>query len=150
IGSVVPPYVVTSTPGPIAYPSEVFGGQLCEIRQPLLNDTSAVPLGVARLNTNEVRQILDLASRRARTTRAGIRLPRGKAMQVFITVVNNPATDGVTPVVLGTIRTPDATFFSWDVAVQKARTAVFFSNNTRAYSSRTVGFLAQGLYPPGI
>jgi uncharacterized protein GlcG (DUF336 family) len=150
IGSVVPPFLVTNTPGPIAYPTNAFGGQVCEIRQPIINDPSAVALGVARLNTNEVMQILDLASRRARTTRAGIRLPRGRAMQVFITVVNNPAMDGVTPTVLGTIRTPDATLFSWDVAVQKARTAVFFSNNARAYSSRTVGFLAQGMYPPGI
>ncbi len=150
IGAIVPPYAVTSTPQPISYPSNLFGGQFCEIRQPIINDPSPVSLGVARLNTNEIARIFELASRRARTTRAGIRLPRGKAMQVFITVVNNPATDGVTPTVLGTIRTPDATFFSWDVAVQKARTAVFFSNNTRAYSSRTVGFLAQGMYPPGI
>src|SRR5207247_4263824 len=43
-----------------------------------------------------------------------------------------------------------ATIFSWDVAVQKARTAVFYSDNTRAFSTRTVGFLAQSLYPPGI
>jgi uncharacterized protein GlcG (DUF336 family) len=40
--------------------------------------------------------------------------------------------------------------FSWDVAVQKARTALFFSSNTRAFSTRTVGFLSQSLYPPGI
>ena len=36
------------------------------------------------------------------------------------------------------------------MAVQKARTAVFFSASTRAYSARAVGFLAQSLYPPGI
>jgi uncharacterized protein GlcG (DUF336 family) len=36
------------------------------------------------------------------------------------------------------------------VAVQKARTAVFFSATNRAYSARTVGFLAESLYPPGI
>jgi hypothetical protein len=34
--------------------------------------------------------------------------------------------------------------------VQKARTALFFSSTNRAYSCRTVGFLAQSLYPPGI
>src|SRR5260370_20811992 len=43
-----------------------------------------------------------------------------------------------------------ATIFSWDVCVQKARTALYFSNTNRAYSARTVGFLAQSLYPPGI
>ena len=149
-GVVVPPFTLAASPGPIVYPTMTLGGQTCEVRQPIMDDSSTVPLGVPRLTAADVSQMLDLASRRARTTRAGIRLPRGKAVQVFVTVVNNPATDGATPVVLGTIRTPDATIFSWDVAVQKARTAVFFSNNTRAYSSRTVGFMAQGLYPPGI
>jgi len=66
-------------------------------------------------------------------------------------VVSNPNSNGVAPTVLGTFCTsPDTTRFSWDVAVQKARTAVFFSAATRAYSARTVGFLSQSLYPPGI
>ena len=61
------------------------------------------------------------------------------------------SSNGVAPTVLGTFCTsPDTTRFSWDVAVQKARTAVFFSATTRAYSARTVGFLSQSLYPPGI
>jgi hypothetical protein len=38
--------------------------------------------------------------------------------------------------------------FSWDVAVQKARTAVFFSNAQLAQSTRTVGFLSQRFFPP--
>jgi uncharacterized protein GlcG (DUF336 family) len=70
-------------------------------------------------------------------------------------VINNPAANGVEPVVLGTYRTPDATIFSWDVAVQKARTALFYSRGLergtpRAFSSRSVGFLSQDIYPPGI
>jgi len=97
-----------------------------------------------------VTDILALAAARARITRAGIRLPPGKAAQVFITVVARPNARGVAPQVLGTFRTPDATIFSWDVAVQKARTAVFFSDSQRAFSTRTVGFLAQEFYPPGI
>jgi uncharacterized protein GlcG (DUF336 family) len=83
-------------------------------------------------------------------TRAGIRLPAGQVAETFISVVNNPNQPGQAPAVLGTFRTPDATVFSWDVSVQKARTAVFFSNDSRAFSSRTVGFLAQSMYPPGI
>ena len=76
-------------------------------------------------------------------------------MQCFISVVSNPGifggTNGGAPVVLGTICTsPDTTRFSWDVSVQKARTALFFSGATRAFSSRTVGFMAQQFYPPGI
>jgi uncharacterized protein GlcG (DUF336 family) len=78
-------------------------------------------------------------------------------MQVFITVVNNPDMDNVAPTVLGTFRTGEATLFSWDVAVQKARTAVFYSRHDFlnlgldiAISTRCVGFLAQMNYPPGI
>ncbi len=46
--------------------------------------------------------------------------------------------------------------FSWDVAIQKARTVIYYSTRTNlfsqtiAYSTRAVGFLAQSLYPPGI
>jgi uncharacterized protein GlcG (DUF336 family) len=121
------------------------------VRAPLIGDPLPSPIrGAARLTSNEVAQILSQASARARITRAGIRLPRGQAAQTFITVVNNPDQTNVTPQILGTIRTPGATIFSWDVAIQKARTAVFFSDDTRAFSSRTVGFLAQQFFPPGI
>ena len=65
-------------------------------------------------------------------------------------MVNAPASPNKTPVILGTIRTPGATVFSWDVSYQKACTALFFSNETRAFSTRTVGFLSQQNYPPGI
>ena len=34
--------------------------------------------------------------------------------------------------------------------MQKARTAIFFSNSQLAMSARTVGFLAQKFFPPGI
>jgi uncharacterized protein GlcG (DUF336 family) len=71
-------------------------------------------------------------------------------MQVFITVSNNPNNPSVKPTCLGAFRTGEATLFSWDVAVQKGRTAVGFSNNSFAMSTRTVGFLAQTFYPPGL
>ncbi len=150
IGSAVPGFPVTASPL-VAYPTNLFGGQLCEVRASVIAD----PLpgfirGAARLTSNEVAQILSQASARARITRAGIRLPRGQAAQTFITVVNNPDQTNTAPQILGTIRTPGATIFSWDVAIQKARTAVFFSDDTRAFSSRTVGFLAQQFFPPGI
>jgi uncharacterized protein GlcG (DUF336 family) len=71
--------------------------------------------------------------------------------QVFITVVNNPNVASSPPLILGSFCTsPDATRFSWDVSAQKARTALFFSTTNRAYSARTVGFMAQSMYPPGI
>ena len=149
-GSAVGPFALMAAPPLHAYPTGLFGGSVCQIRQPIIADPSTVALGAARLTAAEVSQILSLAANRARTTRAGIRLPRGQPAQVFITVVNNPNLASNAPVVLGTIQTPGATMFSWDVAVQKARTAIFFSNPTRGFSSRTVGFLAQGFFPPGI
>ena len=107
---------------------------------------------------------------RAFETRGAIRNPIGPA-EVFIVVIDYYATGaggapvapappaGVAPAtpfpfprpgVLGSFRTPDATIFSYDVAAQKARSALFFSNNVMALNSRAIGFLAQGTYPPGI
>ncbi len=151
VGVSVPSYPITDSPA-VSYPVEDFGGQPCEIRAPLIDDPKLGQdiNGQPRLTADEVRQILSKASARAKFTRAGIRLPRGKASQNFIAVVSNPNETNQPPVILGTIRTPGATLFSWDVAVQKARSAVFFSDNTRAFSTRTIGFLAQQFYPPGI
>lgn len=147
-----PPAVVYPDPFGFTGPGGVPGQLRSAIRADPLPGTIA---GAARLSAVEVETILRLAAERAQITRAGIRLPRGQITQVWISVVNNPATAGVEPVVLGTYRTPDATVFSWDVAVQKARTALFFSRGLergtpRAFSSRAVGFLAQDIYPPGI
>ena len=152
-GKNISPFTLIASPAPFAYPAATLGGETGELRQPIIADPSFVPLpyAAARLTATEVSNILVAAANRCRTTRAGIRLPRGVAAQVFISVVNNPNVAGLPPVVLGTFCTsPDTTRFSWDVAVQKARTAVFFSATNRAYSARTVGFLAQSLYPPGI
>ena len=158
ITTAVPDYPIVAPP-PVEYPPLTLGGVNGELRQPILDDpalhdadaSNDTIRGQARLTAAEVRAILDLGANRARTTRGGIRLPRGRQMQCFISVVANPNQDGVPPAVLGTFCTsPDATRFSWDVAAQKARTALFFSDDTRAFSSRTVGFLSQKFYPPGI
>ena len=103
-----------------------------------------------RLTEGEVRAIIAAAAARASKTRAGIRLPRGTSAKVFITVVGNPYKAGEPPPVLGIFRVGEATMFSWDVSAQKARTAVFFSNSQLAQSTRTVGFLAQRFFPPGL
>jgi uncharacterized protein GlcG (DUF336 family) len=167
-GKNILPFALQAAPAPFSYPAMNLGGESGQLRQPIIADPSgvALPGGVARLTAQEVTSIIAAAANRARTTRGAIRLPRGSAAQVFITVVNNPNANGVAPVVLGTFCTsPDATLFSWDVAVQKARTAVFFSEANgifsgtqtgtayganAAFSARTVGFLSQSMYPPGI
>src|SRR5438876_3837635 len=135
-----------------------FSGVPGEIRQPIINDPLVAPInGQPRLSAAEVSSIIDFAAQRVKITRAAIRLPIGTQMQAFITVVNNPDADNATPTVLGTFRTGEATFFSWDVAVQKARTTLFYSRHdflrfglNIAMSTRCVGFLAQKNYIPGI
>ena len=135
-----------------------FANVAGEIRQPIIDDPLVAPInGQPRLTAAEVGATIFYAAQRVKITRAGIRLPIGTQMEVFITVVNNPDADGVAPTVLGTFRTGEATMFSWDVAVQKARTAVFYSGHDFlhfgvdvAMSTRCVGFLAQSNYPPGI
>ena len=151
IGNGVPPYTVMGSPAPFAWPVVTLGGVAGQLRQPIIDDPVAGTInGQARLTAAEVTSIITKAAARSKITRAGIRPPGVTPARVWICVVNNPTADGVGPTVLGTFRTPDATVFSWDLAVQKARTAVFFSNNERAFSTRTVGFLSQSMFPPGI
>jgi uncharacterized protein GlcG (DUF336 family) len=150
-GAAAPGFLVMGAPVPFAYPIATFGGVQGEIRQPIMGDPILTPIGTTpRLTAAEVASIIDFAAARARTTRAGIRLPIGVPMQVFITVSNFPNNPAIPPTCLGAFRTGEATLFSWDVAVQKGRTAVGFSNNSLAMSTRTVGFLAQTKYPPGL
>ncbi len=152
-GNVAAAYPIQGSPAPFAYPIATFGGVEGQIRQPIIDDPILGTInGQPRLTAAEVTGVLDLAADRVRTTRASIRLPIGTQMEAFITLVNFPNEDGVAPMVLGTFRTGEATMFSWDVAVQKARTAIAYSNNgnTLAMSSRTVGFLAQSHFAPGI
>ncbi|MEY2562888.1 MAG: hypothetical protein QOH88_1081 [Verrucomicrobiota bacterium] len=150
-GAAAPGFPVQAAPAPFPYPIATFGGVQGEIRQPIIGDPILTPInGQQRLTAAEVARIIDFAAARARTTRAGIRLPIGVPMQVFITVSNFPDNPTIPPTCLGAFRTGEATLFSWDVAVQKGRTAVGFSNNSFAVSTRTVGFLAQTKYPPGL
>jgi uncharacterized protein GlcG (DUF336 family) len=152
-GKDISPFALMASPASFPYPAVTMGGEAGQLRQPIIADPSTVPLpgGAARLSALEVSNIIVAAANRARTTRAALRLPRGQPTQMFISVVNNPNSNGVPPVVLGTFCTlTDATRFSWDIAVQKARTCVFVSATNRAYSARTVNFLSQSTYPPGI
>jgi len=114
------------------------------------------------LTASDVQQIITNAANRASNTRAAIRRPIGSAAQVFICVADLDGT------ILGMWRTPDATIFSYDVAAQKARTVVAFSDPNDgmgiilrtflnvpngaplAASTRAIGFLSQRYFPPGI
>lgn len=157
-GNVDSRYPIRDAPAPFAYPVATLGGVSGQIRQPIRSDPIANTInGQPRLTAAEVTSILSYAAYQTSITRAAIRLPIGVPMKAFITVVNNPNMGGVAPTVLGTFRTGEATLFSWDVAVQKARTVIFYSSHDFlnlglrvALSVRTVGFLSQCNYPPGI
>lgn len=110
-------------------------------RFPPIAGTDTVPLGGASLTRPEVTRILAEAMKIANRARAQIRQPLGLAAQVNITVVD---TNGV---ILGLIRTPDAPIFGADVAVQKARTTLFFSETTAATSLNNI-VLTQTAVPP--
>jgi uncharacterized protein GlcG (DUF336 family) len=96
------------------------------------------------LTVDDVNRILWQGAERANITRAAIRRPIGLPMQCWITVVDSHGT------LLGAFRfTKDATLFSYDVAVQKARTASLFSDDSAAFTSRAVGLFSQAFYPAG-
>lgn len=78
------------------------------------------------LSAAEVTSILAEGIKVANRARAQIRRPLGSTAQVSVTVVDTNGT------ILGLIRTPDAPIFGTDVAVQKARTALFFSHPNAA------------------
>lgn len=114
----------------------------------------------SQLSAGEVEQILGNGAVRGEGTRAAIR--QCGPMKMSVAVVD---LDGR---VLGVVRTLDAPVFGFDVAVQKARTAVAFSSPGSslgaqirsvlgvpggaplAVSTRAVGFLSQIHYPPAI
>lgn len=150
------PYI-TTPPG--SFPSATFAGVPGEIRSAIIDSPMVDP---NKLTANDVMQLITNSIALMKNTRAAIRQPIGvpARMQVGITDL-----DGT---VLGIFRTNDATMFSLDIVIQKGRTVTSFSDPTQtlgmmlrqdlgeppnadiAFTSRTVGFLAQPFYPPGI
>lgn len=124
------------------------------------------PRAGAVLGAGDVTRVIEQALTQAARTRSAINRPLNSPARVTVAVVD------VTGFVLAVFRAPDAPLFSLDAAVQRARTAAFFSgpaavgdlrragmaaflqeaplDGTVAYTSRAVGFLAQPFLPPGV
>ncbi len=111
--------------------------------------------GASGLTQSDVAAIINHAVATAEMTRAVIRLPAGSRSRMTIAVADLDGT------VLALHRMPDATVFSIDVAVAKARNVIYFSNPAgnsdlpgvpagTAVTNRTIGFGAQPLFTPGI
>ena len=90
-------------------------------RFPVRGGADAAEVGTA-LSPAEVRAVLEEAFKVMSRARAQIRRPLDARAEVSISVVDSWGT------VLGLVRSPDAPIFGTDVALQKARTAAFFSN----------------------
>ena len=174
--SIPPPVFILIGPG-LVYPPSAFvpamvGGISGEVDPrffPFVG--SAFPAGGNALTTGDVQTIIGRAAQQANVTRAAIRQPLGSNARVSIAVVD------VEGNVLGLFRTSDAPVFGFDVSVQKARTAAFFSkpnagallraagfgayvdraiadglslNGSIAFSDRAIGFLHRPFFPDGI
>jgi uncharacterized protein GlcG (DUF336 family) len=123
------------------------------------------------LTTADVNTIISHAAQQANITRAAIRQPLGSNARVTIAVTD------ASGAVLGVFRQQDAPLFGFDVSVQKARSAAFFSrsntaalltsagfgsyisrasadglllNGSIAFSDRAIAFLHRPLFPDGI
>jgi len=90
-------------------------------------------IGGTGLTASDVGTIITHAAQQANITRAAIRQPLGSNARVTIAVVDTAG------VVLGVFRQQDAPVFGFDVAVQKARTAAFFSGANAATALRAAG-----------
>ncbi len=131
----------------------------------------SAPAGPAALSAAEVGTIIARAAQQSNITRAAIRQPLGSNARVSIAVVDAAGT------VLGVFRQQDAPVFGFDVSVQKARAAAFFSradtgallraagfgsyvdrasadglhlDGSIAFSDRAIGFLHRPFFPDGI
>jgi len=85
-------------------------------------DSISPTIALNGITQQEVTQLLLSALDIANHARAQIRRPLGSAAQVTVTVVD------ASGAVLGLAKTPDAPLFGIDVALQKARSANFFSS----------------------
>ena len=122
-----------SAPPASEFVPQVIGGIAGEVSPrffPFIGGTA--PAGNA-LTASEVETIITHAAQQANITRAAIRQPLGSNARVTIAVVDTAG------VVLGIFRQQDAPIFGFDVAVQKGRTAVFFSGANAAASLRAAG-----------
>ena len=116
------------------------------------NGYLAGPTGGSLLSQSTVDAAVQRAIAAAKKTRGTIRLPLNGYARMVIAVAD---LDGS---ILALYRMPDATVFSIDVAVAKARNVIWFSSGhdlsgvgaATAVTNRTIGFGAQPLYPPGI
>ena len=110
------------------------------------------------LTAADVTDIINRGIREANTIRAAIRLPLDSSTRMMLSVTDKSGN------VLGLFRMPDATFFSIDVAVAKARNVTYYADPAQlqpedhvsnvpvgtAFTNRTFRYLTEPRFPEGI
>lgn len=110
------------------------------------------------ITAEQVRQQIQQGIDQANQTRAAIRLPLDTRTRMVFAVADNTGT------IVGLFRQPDATVFSIDVAVAKARNAAYYANAAAlqpqdqvqglppgtSLTARTFRYLAEPRFPEGI
>lgn len=104
------------------------------------------------LTLTDVQTIIQNAVSTGNLTRAVLRLPIGTRARFVIAVSDLNGN------LLALYRMPDATMFSVDIAIAKARNVIYFSSSNEmaplplgtAVTNRTIGFTSQPYYPSGI
>lgn len=125
---------IISAPPASAFVPQVLGGIGGEVDTRFFPFVAGTAPSSNALTASDVNTIITHAAQQANITRAAIRQPLGSNARVTIAVVDTAG------VVLGVFRQQDAPVFGFDVAVQKARTAAFFSGANAATALRTAGF----------
>ncbi len=158
IGGIALPFVNQTTPPNGIGPGTIAGSYVLGPLNgglPPEGDLVGPTGGVSGLTQNDVANIISQAVATAEITRAVIRLPPSSRTRMTMAVTDLDGT------ILGLHRMPDATVFSIDVAVAKARNVIYYSGPTgtpdlsgvpasTAVTNRTIGFGAQPFFPPGI
>src|SRR5689334_11965053 len=124
---------IISAPPASAFVPQVLGGVAGEVDPRFFPFIAGTTPSSNALTASEVTTIITHAAQQANITRAAIRQPLGSNARVTMAVVDTAG------VVLGVFRQLDAPVFGFDVAVQKARTAAFFSGANAATALRAVG-----------
>jgi uncharacterized protein GlcG (DUF336 family) len=124
----------------------------------LVTPHDGVPNGSAQLTAADVNQIINQGVNEANQVRAAIRLPLGSTTRMVLAVSD------LNGDILGLFRMPDATIFSIDVAVAKARNVAYYADANKlqaidevpgvppgtALTNRTFRYLAGPRFPEGI
>jgi uncharacterized protein GlcG (DUF336 family) len=158
VGGIALPFVNQTTPPNGIGPGSTAGAYVVGPLNgslPPEGDLVGPNAGASGLTQTDVATIISQAVATAEVTRAVIRLPASSRARMTFAVTDLDGT------LLGLHRMPDATVFSIDVAVAKARNVIYFSDPAgtpdlpgvpagTAVSNRTIGFGAQPFFPPGI